>query len=127
MYKSFLTKFANWLRDAQDRAENGQSLIGLDGKYGFLWKNPLSCLACHSTIGSFDWVFEHKLVIEVTEYAIIQICSNGMEPYEVCRGAVKDMGDYLVPSMLKSILSPKYFCSRMAGMCKNPVYTTMKS
>lgn len=50
-----------------------------------------------------------------------------MEKREVCKGAVEEMGDVLVPVLLESTLSPKYFCSRMVGFCFNPKFRTLKS
>ena len=50
-----------------------------------------------------------------------------MEKRDVCEGAVKDMGEYLVPSILGSTLSPNYFCARMVGVCASPDYRTLKS
>lgn len=37
----------------------------------------------------------------------------------VCYGAVKEMGDLIVPILAESVLSPDYFCSEFLGHCSN--------
>ena len=64
---------------------------------GFLWKNPLNCLACKVSLGSIDWLLDQKLTVKVAEFVAIQFCASGMEKIEVCRGAVREMSEVVVP------------------------------
>jgi len=40
----------------------------------------------------------------------------------VCHGAVKEMGDIIVPVIAQSLLSPDYFCSEFLSYCSNSSY-----
>lgn len=78
-------------------------------------------MVCHAGVGAVDGVLEIPVVVDIIEYAIIQVCTTGgMYPKEVCRGTVRDMGEIVVPVLLKSVLHPEYFCQRVAGFCRNP-------
>lgn len=50
-----------------------------------------------------------------------------MEQRDVCIGAIKEMGEVVVPQLIHSVFSPKYFCSRISGFCSKPEYKTLKS
>ena len=46
------------------------------------------------------------------------ICGKYVTPDQVvCHGAVKTMGDIIVPVLSESILSPDYFCGEFLGYC----------
>ena len=76
---------------------------------------------------SVDYILSKQISIDIAEYFIIQVCKTIIDSPDVCIGAVKDMGEFLVPSILSSTLHPNYFCSRMVGFCAKPNYKTSKS
>ena len=92
---------------------------------GPLWQNPLSCAGCHVGVKVLDSVLASDLFYDLGETLVIEICSHGVELKEVCEGAVHEMGIVLVPQLLNLVLTPDYFCSRVAGFCANPSYHTL--
>lgn len=40
----------------------------------------------------------------------------------VCHGAVKEMGDVIIPVIENSLLDPDYFCSEFVGQCDTKYY-----
>jgi hypothetical protein len=55
------------------------------------------------------------------EFAIATLCSNVLDA-DVCRGAVTEMGDVIVPALTEGILDPDYFCSEFLGYCSSSNY-----
>ena len=112
------------LRNWQQQAIDGKSIFGFERELGSIWQNPITCAICHASVASFDFVLSINFVRNTIENIISLICSHYME-YEVCSGAVHEMGDILVPQMLNFVMSPSFSCARLAGFCSLPVWRTL--
>ncbi|CAI2362134.1 unnamed protein product [Moneuplotes crassus] len=104
-------------------AKDGHSLFGFERTLGFLWQNPLTCGVCHSTLPALDFLIDNSIVTPGLEKIIAYFCGKSLA-YEVCLGAIQEMGSIIVPEVMKFLIGPKYACSRLVGVCKNPHFKT---
>lgn len=71
----------------------------------------------------FDAYFTKNSTIDMLEAVADTICGDYVVTNDtVCHGAVKEMGDIILPVLAESILSPDYFCSEFLGVCSNSSY-----
>lgn len=70
-----------------------------------------------------DDLLKSTKCLDYLEGLAIKICENGIViDNSVCPGAVKEMGDILVPALANSLLSAEYMCSEILGECTSPTY-----
>ena len=51
------------------------------------------------------------------------ICAKYVvENSTVCSGAVKEMGDIILPVLASSLLDPEFFCTEFLGYCSTSYY-----
>ena len=109
----------------QVKASDGKSVFGLDRELGGLWQNEVTCNVCHAVQGSFNWVLSREVVYKGLEQILIPVCTKFFEDYTVCKGAVTEMGDVVIPQITDMVLTAEYACSRLYGFCDSPVYATL--
>ncbi len=78
----------------------------------------VECQACKVGITALDSAIRSKVVTQALEQFGILIC-NQIEKTNntVCPGAVKEMGDIIVPVLTNFLLGPEYLCSRVMKVC----------
>jgi hypothetical protein len=117
---------ATVLRSAQERSErDGHSLLGLERWLGPIWKNALNCWSCHLGMKMGDSIIAAPVFMHGFESVLTWICHWGMNK-SVCEGMIVEMTEIILPELVDSVFSPKYFCSRVVGTCANPHYTTLR-
>ena len=117
---------ANRIIEFQMLAKDGKSVFGFERNLGMLWQNPITCGVCHMGINTVDFVLGRDLIRVTLENIISYICSYSLK-YEVCSGAVNEMGDVVVPQILDFLLSPSYACGRIGGFCSSHQWKTLDS
>jgi sphingomyelin phosphodiesterase len=111
------------LLENQQKAKDGHSVVGYERELGFLWQNPITCGQCYSMLNKVDFFINNPIVRPALEWiAARTLCTDELE---VCVGAVKEMGDIIVPQIFEHLFAPKYACSRMLGFCSNPSWKTL--
>jgi hypothetical protein len=71
----------------------------------------------------FDYFFTKNGTVDLLERVAETICADYVVSNStVCHGAVKEMGDIILPVLAESLLSPDYFCSEFLGVCSNSSY-----
>lgn len=79
----------------------------------------LPCDLCKDTVGLLqDGVRVNKLMIDLIEDVIIDICGRSMNR-TVCAGAIREMGTIVVDSLAAHYLSPELVCFKV-GICETP-------
>ena len=61
-----------------------------------------------------------RLTIE--EIATIWCSKSHLYVYDVCKGAIFEMGKVVVPQVFKGVLSGDSVCANILPFCKNPTY-----
>lgn len=78
-----------------------------------------------------DSLLKSDKFVGFLEGLITKVCQAGAffedsDP-SVCAGAVKEMGDIIVPSLVNSFLSPDYMCAEILSYCSSPTYTLLNA
>ena len=77
-----------------------------------------SCDLCRATIGGLDEVLKTRVITDALEAIAEKICHSVMpRNITVCPGAVKEMGDIMVPVLTRFLVSPDYVCGRLIQAC----------
>lgn len=103
---------------------DGHSLFGLERQFGTLWQNAVTCGVCRVGLSTMDYVLGNKVAMKTFEVTISLICSI-FTTYEVCHGAIGEMGDVIWPQIFTFLMGPEYGCSRFAGVCASPKFYTL--
>jgi len=84
----------------------------------------LTCSTCRLGLKTIDNVLTSESGINRLEAFAVGVCLNYVTTIEeVCNGAVKEMGDILLPVLAESFLSADYFCAEVLSLCSFPTYT----
>ena len=82
----------------------------------------IQCGTCQASVSALDASVTTSIVTQSLEEFGVMVCQQiETANNTVCPGAVKEMGDIIVPVLAKFLLSPDYICSRVLGYC-DPVY-----
>jgi hypothetical protein len=126
LVRSVTARVAESVKQRQEMAQDGGSLFGLEREWGWIWQNPLTCGVCHAGLSVFDFIIDNYYVRQTFEMAVALICTTKMD-YEVCKGAVHEMAEIIIPQMVDFATSPSYGCSRLMGFCSSPKWKTLDS
>lgn len=76
-------------------------------------------------MAGFDTYFKSRSTTDMIETVADTICADYVMTTNstVCHGAVKEMGDIIVPVLTESYLDPDYFCSQFLGECATSYYS----
>jgi sphingomyelin phosphodiesterase len=86
-------------------------------------KDFLKCQLCKVSVAEFDAWFEGRSTEDMLEGIAEKICLRYVvDLQKVCQGAVKEMGDIIIPVLSQSIFSPDYFCGEFLGYCTDENY-----
>ena len=87
----------------------------------------LDCDTCWYGMQGFDAIFKSQVVIDKLEGVAEFICSNGIVRNSTLCGAVKLMGNILLPVVADTVLGADFFCAEFLGVCDSPHYTYFPS
>ena len=78
----------------------------------------IECKACSGAVSGLDAAIKTSIIKDAIEAFGVIVC-NQIEKHNntVCPGAVKAMGDVIVPSMVNLLFSSDYICSRALQVC----------
>ena len=83
----------------------------------------LGCDGCKSTMGAVGGILQTRVVMDTIEGFAEQICHSVVKKnITVCPGAVRIMGDVILPALTRLVLSPDYMCNKIVGICKDTTY-----
>ena len=69
-----------------------------------------------------------RIIMDTIEGFAEQICHSVMtRNITVCPGAVKEMGDIMIPVLTNFILSPEYVCNNIVESCNEIKYEVMEA
>jgi hypothetical protein len=98
-------------------------MVAMTGTMGHLRTfdaNWVECEACHLLVGKAnDWYYSKADWLPTLEELITIACAQGTDTYEVCKGAIVEMGAIVMGSLGKHYLDKDFICYK-AGMCKSP-------
>ena len=84
----------------------------------------LTCTLCKVPFESISAFLENKYIVEkvleplVTELCVIFGIDNGER--SVCKGAIGEMGNSLMPALAEGVLSVTRVCDEVLHVCKTP-------
>ena len=85
----------------------------------------LQCTMCKISVSSFDLFLTERSTEDMLEETAEIICGKYVtDDKAVCKGAVTEMGDIIIPVLSQSIFSPDYFCGEFLGYCSTPSFYT---
>lgn len=78
------------------------------------------CMLCKTALSTLDNVVRTETVVNALESFAVLICHQVESTNNtVCPGAVKEMGDIIVPVLTNFLLSPEYVCNKVLGACND--------
>ena len=81
------------------------------------------CSLCKSGVSELDKLFTSQNATQAIEELAVMICAKYVvENSTVCSGAVKEMGDIILPVLASSLLDPEFFCTEFLGYCSTSYY-----
>lgn len=67
----------------------------------------MTCAACRVTLPALDFLIDNPVVTPALEKTIAYFCGKSLA-YEVCLGAIQEMGSVIVPEVMRFLIGPKY-------------------
>ena len=89
---------------------------------GTLWQNPLTCATCRAGMFMLKAALDNLPVRLTIEEIATVWCSHNLYKWDVCHGAIFEMGKVVVPQVFKGLLSGDSVCANIMPFCKNPTY-----
>lgn len=87
----------------------------------------LTCDTCWYGMQGFNYLLKSQEVIDKVEDLATFFCANDVVSNSTLCGAVKIMGDVLVPVVADTILGADFFCAKFLGVCDTPNYEYLPS
>ena len=83
----------------------------------------MQCQLCKISVAGFDAYLNEKSTEELIESVAETICMDHVvDDINVCKGAIKEMEDIIIPVLTQSVFSPDYFCGEFLGYCTDENY-----
>ena len=84
----------------------------------------LTCDACKLGLAPLDAVLTHSVTQNVLEKIAFEVCKifkieGGVS--SVCKGAIHEMAQFLLPSLANGVLSSNRVCDETLHLCSSPV------
>lgn len=88
--------------------------------------NFKQCMMCKTAFSTIDDVVRTETVTNAIEAFAVLVC-NQIESANttVCPGAVKEMGDIMIPVLANFLLTPDYICNRVLTACSDVSFTVL--
>lgn len=120
--RNFLSTVAGRL---MDRAHYYLMFTYASAKYAIIDSSVdtwLQCATCKASLSALDASLTSDIVTKSLEEFGVMVCQQiETANNTVCPGAVKEMGDIIVPVLANFMLSPDYVCSRVLSYC-DPIF-----
>ena len=83
----------------------------------------MQCQLCKISVAGFDAYLNEKSTEELIESVAETICMDHViDDINVCKGAINEMEDIIIPVLTQSVFSPDYFCGEFLGYCTDENY-----